>query len=455
MKKERIISQALAFAMLITLTGCSKKENSLKSSFSYLEKIKIPQKYESYFPGLTDIENMLKQNKSVCTYDIKEKLNSAYFTQLAIAIEQNSSLYLRENLGLTSLSSVGASHILEHSLQDIFLNANNEVNEDICLLKDLVIAISNEPSPIMAKYLYKENIIIIYLQEIESFANKEGISLPQAMGHILKHELSHVRQTKCRERNFEIYEEPTFNSYSSFLIEASAESSLYNLGLEQDFLPYRNIYENEKEAEALLFLLGLTSPSLEEYYNALFDADYVKLFSFWHADDTDKIYIISQILYLINTSFNQTTLAKDLKTRTLTGENDKLKLDFSYELAIFELALKNLAEETRRGDISLKENILFFCIIKETIKTSLIDKFSSDNEKKYLTLCLYYEEFLKNYYDKAFEEILSMVENNENILKDATPEYNELKDKYPVIIALENFWKTSSKNPNLHLSKTK
>ncbi len=416
MKKEKIIAFLLATCMLLPVKGSSKKmPPSTDAILDELSEIRFPRDYQDYFVQKDIIAQKISPNNISCPK--KESASRTKEIQrLALIIESNSLNYIYKATSYQLLSELFGPELLIRCLQEIFLTATNNVSEDFCLLESLVIVISYEENPNMALYEYKENrITIFYNSIINSLETAEKEHISNKVSHVLKHELQHVRQRKCNHRlNGDDYLGISFSSYISFLAEASAESSLYNLDLDETSFS-QSPYLYERQQENMLLLLGITNPSLETYYNAIFDADYEKLYCFWSAHNLEKIAELYKILYLMDTAKGRTKLAIDLSgnsahwldTAFPSLGNLEEKISFDYEIAIFKLALKNLAlNVSSRRDISFLEHILLFRVIKNTLATAKSSKEISLNSLAMITeIDRQYKEYLSLHYEVPIGEI--------------------------------------------------
>ena len=245
------------------------------------------------------------------------------------------------------------------------------------------------------------------------------------MTDIIEHELNHVRQYPCSHRikNGDNGEETGFydNNYTSFIIESSAESGIYNYNnshekLENSYYTY-TLY---RESEALLMLLAAFKENrdLNGYYEAIYDSDAKKFWDYFELDNDEKLKNFYKIFYAFNTIHGRTELSKKAygnKNKAARKELEELVGD-SYLIDMMKFIVKDLITATERDNLSIDDSLLLYMISKSYIsdeaKTIIKDEdgsyhneYSEDFIKSYKEIEDYYKEYLIYKFDISLEEL--------------------------------------------------
>lgn len=133
-------------------------------------------------------------------------------------IKNNSDNYIENNSDYQSCyeiykneNNIDFDGILNDILKIYISKATNNINEDMCNIKNLKIVIKNDiESTALAYYLKSENIIVINKQLIDKTSSLYmGRNYIDLLKDILLHEINHVREKSCECRN----EKKTLSKY--------------------------------------------------------------------------------------------------------------------------------------------------------------------------------------------------------------------------------------------------
>lgn len=493
---KKIASLALSSTILLNMTSCGIKNNSkeeklstVKTYLSLLDDIEITYENEEYYPDDKRLETFIQdsKNQGECEYQISDDLNIE-IDNLINQIKLNSVNYLKDNPTyyyditeykgedwLSYINNKGTDELLRYCLERVFFNATNDINEDFCYLQGLTFVFSNEEDGPLGKYIDTDKIIIVYyhklIKEFEKEINSNdknediGLKFYNYISIAIEHELNHARQQRCqhKENPNRINNDISYcDPFITTLIEASAESALYNLAIDEDTTSKNTdsyTYPDHRFNEMLLFLLGLQNEKIEDYYNAVYDADTTKLYNFFGLETEEDIKLFYKILYAIDSQSLRTDLLKKIlgvKDSFTIGEIMDA-VGYNYRADLFKLILKNLVEYTQNNpDFSLEENINIFTIVSNYIvyragelhffdDNSLGYKYDIDLinaikelEETYINfLCEYYNtnideiESLKN--DNYIKEIIDLL-NNENIAEnEKCNKAKALIERFPIL----------------------
>lgn len=320
-------------------------------------------------------------------------------------------------------------------------------NGDIHNLMELKIVFddlhSDKSGTIFGTYNAGDNLIKISIPNIIASYNSV-YKMQSKISSVIRHELNHMCQYSCNDviRNNKIVK-LNFLTDSPFLIEASAESALYNLNM----LPINETvnveftYKDYRKQESALLLCSLFNQyPIEEYYQAINSQDMNAFFNFLGAEtDEEKrelyrvIYAFDSIdkrnSYIVNVVGNKDTYTKEDYLKM----TDKLK-NLQY-ITIFRITINNLINyNIKHSDLTLDDNILLYKLVAEIISEGAFRQFNSKNEEEiYYT----YDEFIEEY--KIIEN--SFFAALQTIYKVSDEEINSLYEEYnnlPVTGAYKN-----------------
>ena len=323
-------------------------------------------------------------------------------------------------------------------------------NEDIHSFTELSvvfvpnIASHDEENIAYASYSYSNNVIEICLNNILN----SSYDLDKILARIdetVKHELSHVRQRACSDKldNGGVLKLDFFNGHNhSFLMEASAESILYNLGIEGGYeslsKDFAYTYEYYRKLENKLLLCSLFNDyGIEDYYKAINDEDIEALFGYLGANNIEEKKEILSIIYTMDAlDCRNNYIIKLLGSKDNYDKDDIFKVNDTlsnlHYISIFKIAISNLIKyNIDNNDLSLEDNVLLYYLIANQIADGafLVDDMDNNNE----TYC--YDKFCKQYkiiQDSFFKVLSTIYYTKEEDIEKIYEEYKkiDLKDVF-------------------------
>lgn len=435
-----------------------KEEEELNIA-SYLEAIMsvpIMYNYEEYYLTYEQVEKLIleAEKKVECHNEYSGNLEEE-IEELISQIEDNSLKFLEgypeyerilwfKDLYLGELDTdvdflnivfnITLKFALKHCLED----ATNDIAEDICKLKELSIVakrgnFQDDESIVFGSYLPELNAIVLNIdtiyQELLNEKNEEELGvleLDEAIEKTLLHELNHVRQQACSCRLEE--DAPSTLEYQdaySFIMEASAESALYNQ--EQDYMAfykekYDYTYYFERERETLILLLGLFHDDIkiDDYYNAIFDSDLEAFYRFCGVKTEEEKYVLHKIWFALDSleSFNSFPY-EVTGEKVLTRGKIQDIVGTSYCVDIFKLVLSHMVDYTfSNSELTVEDNLALFNIIKSIIveEARKLEETGNEEDPYYFVydaetkssikeLENLYIDFLSDYYEMSEEEL--------------------------------------------------
>lgn len=435
-----------------------KEEEELNIA-SYLEAIMsvpIMYNYEEYYLTYEQVEKLIleAEKKVECHNEYSGNLEEE-IEELISQIEDNSLKFLEgypeyerilwfKDLYLGELDTdvdflnivfnITLKFALKHCLED----ATNDIAEDICKLKELSIVakrgnFQDDESIVFGSYLPELNAIVLNVdtiyQELLNEKNEEELGvleLDEAIEKTLLHELNHVRQQACSCRLEE--DAPSTLEYQdaySFIMEASAESALYNQ--EQDYMAfykekYDYTYYFERERETLILFLGLFHDDIkiDDYYNAIFDSDLEAFYRFCGVKTEEEKYVLHKIWFALDSleSFNSFPY-EVTGEKVLTRGKIQDIVGTSYCVDIFKLVLSHMVDYTfSNSELTVEDNLALFNIIKSIIveEARKLEETGNEEDPYYFVydaetkssikeLENLYIDFLSDYYEMSEEEL--------------------------------------------------
>lgn len=451
--KKRLLALLLSLAIPLSSTGCGKEEtintrpNSeedicdtnltkdyLQSQFG--ESFKETMDFSAYLNSLTVFDDYDFQIDDEDLIDIRTQVESTTkceenytgnIDNIVKNIKERSNRYssaspLNDDPTL-SPKEIRKNAYVEQALKDALKETKsssiNNFSEDVCHIKDIRI-INKVGGEDKSSYNPDENIITINYEEIVGkLVKKEAII--EELTKVFKHEINHARQyiCDCRKDYGQLYE--VFDSKT--LLEASAESSLYNLAnIEGNTFDF--IYREERKDEALLLLMGLLNDhtDITDYYNGLFDTNLDKLFRFFDIQDDKDLREFYSIIKSIDFENNQ---------EVLDGEYEIIGYD--YREAILKKCINNLIAKTNESStFDIVDNMTIYLFVKNTILNDSHTYYKIDGK----TQQIIQEDFVNKimYIDSEYKKILSehygiSLEEIEDI---------EKNEAYDILIAITN-----------------
>ena len=292
------------------------------------------------------------------------------------------------------------------------LSSTNNLSEDYCKFKSLKIAFKEIPDKtIIANCNNNDNLITVDLEKIKlvyplSYPQQE-ISFEQYLFYTLLHELDHVKQQKCDCRTNQPNKTVRVKCFSSF-IESSAESAIYNYyGIEDD--EYNGPYENLRKQECLVLLMATfkENRTVNQYYDAIFDADIEKLLDYFGVKSKDEIKTFYNIFYtfdVLNTSFGTSNLGSYDNASYVSKQ-----IGQAYKSDILKNSVSDLINSIVKEELTIKQSLFLYNFVKTTIYC--YDLLNNDDD--FLNCVKEVEDifysFLSDYYNLNREEIQSFI----------------------------------------------
>ena len=425
-------------------------ERNVNSLFSTSNNFAYHSPCSSFFPDYEESMEILNQISDIETCHFKFDGN---IENLISKICDNSSIFLEKNTTYQNAfySDKVANKDLEVALStvltDYYLDHTNDINEDFCKMQSLKIVFGKQgviadsfvnpfekylPSEnkivTLAYYIPRCNLIVLNIDAIQKSKN-ESILLWEEFAYILRHELNHLRQYACDcRKSFLLYPRISLQSEnSSFLIESSAESEVFNVWNMPMINEYKYEtgllnYKLERKYEAMLFILtlGRDDVSLNDYYNALFDSDINQLFSFlgaFHEEDKREMYFILSSMDTILFD-NDSSFLYYNTLDSLSYNDSKKAVGFDFKILIFKRFLAQMKEYTNnQTDFSLEENVYLFDLIQQILVN---DSFYYEEDKKIVDERFLYQmellekdyfSFLENFYQRPVDSVWDNIRN--------------------------------------------
>lgn len=380
--------------------------------YNYFSKLQFIYNYQEKYIKPEEIDEQYSENKNRidCCYEFNGNIES-----IVESIKDNSSnntFFTPENI-----------QILNRVLTKIKINSKSDKNEDFHKLSTIKIAYGNgddlgiiENSDIRYVAYYDEENNILYLDKdyIELIAAQEVVSPSYYLEYTLEHELNHVRQVLC-DCNKELKNTKiSYGKYDSFLLESTAESSLYN-ELNQN-IKIGNTYADERIKESEILLLGLFSnDSVNNYYKAIYDVDLEELYNYLDLGE-EEIYDFYNIIYAIDGSLCRNNLPYEIFTdvgKVTYGELKK-EIGYAYKQNLYKMLIMRMLKYNSFNDLSLEDNLVMHYLIKNLIfydcyyfeeNNETFTKVYPEEIKGMLEMDNKYLEFLATKYDKDIEEV--------------------------------------------------
>lgn len=464
-KLKRIASSVLALSILVSLSGCKnnkKEENSitviedftpapeetpndnhdlneqvLADLVKYIDDFQTYYDYANLYPTEEDVLYVSNLSGNNYHHEPLKELKSE-IKRVVESIKANSQKeyenpmlkstfeYIVEKDGKREFYSIDLYEILTEALESTFLNATNDVAEDLCVLEDvtLVVDYGVYDNNVAMGYKSSENTITIYfntiMNNLKQLPTKDN---DEELKHVLfvdlSHEISHSRQDVCK--HYEKSEADSMNlnkitSYATY-VESSAESSLYSLDINPDGEGHFNYsYITEREQEALWLLMGVTNPNIDSYYNAIFDANINAFYDFFGLETLNDKMTFHKILYAIDSLNGRTSfIALATGSNKISIEELEKLVGYDYRTDIFKLSLKKLAKYTYdHPEFSFEENILLFSIMKTMVSENTYSYYYASEENTTCDLGMAndlsslirsYHDFLISTYNKRLIDI--------------------------------------------------
>ena len=376
-----------------------KKENNLSAAEIYALIEKNTTDYVSL--------NSTYANPFTDKYYTNHEFNNQY----DLKIDDKSMLKIKAEI----------EEIVKNNIDFILQNGNNS---DIHNYKDLKIVLaggilgSKMSSSAYATYEMQNNIIKINMPLILNDSDNLEDILTR-LEQVISHEFRHVEQEPCVDEKENGITTSTLcvdNNYYNFLDEASAESSLVNLGVINDLEYLKSdifySYENYRKLESQLFLCSMfdNDKKLSDYYKAIRSNDNNGLLEFLGASlNTEKEELI-RVIYAMNSITGNTSYLEELigKDSDYDSKYTSLMLDkikYLYNITIMKYSLKSLINYNleNKNDLSLEENVFLYYLVVSNLVDNSIN--CDDNVYSYYSDFLEEYQVLKNNYFRVLSKI--------------------------------------------------
>ena len=331
---------------------------------------------------LTDeeIAEVIGQSKTTtqCEYDwdgdiekVKETIKNNSIKFLKEHSEFESAFYeVGENNYDLFNRQIEFENAFDEVMNDFVVHSSNNISEDICKFQTLHIVYGEVEgnSSIMGYYDDDTNTIVLCYQSMMEACKYLQEPISVFLTHILSHELNHVRQIICEDRQQEgqQYKDVCYIDDVSFIIESSAESALYNVS---DCLLNKDnfTYSFEREFESLFFLFAVCNEEAEirDYYNAIFDANLEELYEFLGCDSEEDIYSFYNFLGSIDGTLGRN---RNLDSGIETIGDAEEFIKYNYKLNLFHYILSDMVDYTcSHSDFTLEDNLTLFKIVRAVL----------------------------------------------------------------------------------------
>jgi len=423
--KKRLLSYLLATTILFSSAGCKKKEqktsniienyiqntiniNQIKPYLNQIEDIEVTYNHELYY---FDDEDYKKLQKAINSYISCSNKETYTLIKIYLTILKNSNLMSNLSDKEENLKSA-----LDKALNKIYSN-NDNINDDFCKLKDIRIQIGSLEDNVLGQYNNDNLIITIDYDKVKNEYRKQlkrELTFIEYFSNVVEHELNHVRQyiCNCRKNDGQLNNKITYNDASCTLIEASAESQLYNNYIyeikKKQLSSFNYTYYNARAGQALILLLGLFKDnfSIDEYYDAINETNLKKFHNLFKLETKEDFLTFYKIKYAIDTLNYRTELYDYYKYSGYETIGEiKEQTGNDYKIDIFKIVISDLMKEIGRKDLTYEESINLYNFVKSII----IDEEEAYEEINGRDVCVYNERFLhsiKNI-DEIFYEYLS------------------------------------------------
>lgn len=444
--KSKLLAYMLAGSLLFN-SGCSKADDSINNNYTFavmsseldsamlsLDNItdRKANDYLSFFDNF-EVNYRLEKylirdselNSIIAAANAKKDCHLTFngdFTILENKIEQNTLNYVsyhpefKNYLSLSNNIDYQTKMYFKEALMTCLVSFDyhtNDINEDMHRFQTLKIVADEKPNigdletgRVLAYYDPKDNVIVIHINTLKQIIETNKIAtsgynydLKTLITAVIGHELNHVSQSPCdcrKENDSLLY---IYNTYVSLLVEASAESYLYNYNghLELPNYDYNDfLYNDERQYESLLFLIVLLNKTnINQYYDAISDADLNSFFEFFNAYTIDEKKTLLKIIYEMDARFGRNDFKTDYYGRK-SGEYIKKDIDlllgFPHLSEICRISLGNMVRYTEENDdFPLEDNLIMLEIIKNAVvRESYVYDYTEDGKR----IRVYDEEFV-------------------------------------------------------------
>lgn len=441
-KKNKIRLMSILISFCLSLTGCNSQHSNFsgdqKSEYAIEEQIEpseiLPEatrepsitesyylellnsinpkfNHEEYYSDMDYLDELLKKNETIeeCNYRFDGDIGS-----IVDQIKENTEEFVKNNSSFTSafVNTNDYRAAITKCLRNIATNCNNDLNSDFHQISNMAIVLgdekyfSEENQTLIYTALYEDdlNIIIINQSLLESIIEYNEFPRSTFIYYIISHEVNHTRENVCPCN--EDYSYSSFNYSSdgySFLMEAAAESDLYNTRDFEDIL-LQFSYQEERKNEGELFLLSiLNKEGSSKYYNAIFDIDYDEFFEFFNLTTNEEKLNFLRILESIDAKYCRNNIPYNIygDVSNITYNDLTSEIGFTYKELLLKRCLINLIRYTEENpDFSLQDNLVILNIIKSYLidETYTYDENSEKITRIYDTETISHMVYMENIY---------------------------------------------------------
>jgi hypothetical protein len=476
---KRLLSIILSTTLSLTTISYSQnkivRRSNLDDYKEYISSINPDYKYKDLYiehVGLINFDNLKDSKECNSKYDVN---SDKLIDNLVNTIKNNSNHYYLKNKFSNQNCTYKTAFLLNNSKEDYEINfekilsnvlkkiistSSNNINEDICRMKSLVIILKTTDECVLGYYKNTENMIVLSINNIiDKNYNQQQIE------QVLEHELNHLRQTSCHDKeNTNDFMIPNLLfPYTPYYIESSAESALYNLKIDNNSNDYTSndyTYPKQRKEESFLLLLGLFKDniSLNDYYDAIFDKDIDKFMNYLGVESNEDANTLYRI---IRTSSAYVDTFNEPSELSIMNEHKKKEtIGYAYRVDIFKQILENMINYTyEHKEFPLEENLVIFNIIRNicisdtylskkqigsnvtyTYEESIVKDILKLNNKYKEFLCRYYNvdsNYINKYYNyinSITNEIINTSKNTKKN-KEITKEAATILKKFPILKA--------------------
>ncbi len=389
--------------------------------YNYFDNLTFTYNYQEKYLTRAQIDALIEENETIeeCTFSFDGDISS-------IANQ------IKDNSNSNSFFTSDTMTILNRALKKIYLNSKSDKDEDFHKLSTIKIAYGNgddigvfENSDAHYVAYFDEDTNTLYLDKeyIKLVSSELVISSNYYLEYLLEHELDHVRQVLCDCNKDVKNTKFSYNEYVTFLLESTAESSLYN-ELNSNFkIDYT--YSDERAKESEILLLGLFSnDSVDEFYESIYNNDLASLFDYLDLSD-EEIYDFYNIIYAIDGTMCRNELPYEIFSdiEEVTYGELKKEIGYAYKQNLFKMVIKRMLKYNSENNISLEDNLAMYYLIKSLIFQDY-----------------YYFEENDDSFNKVYpEEIGAMVSMDEEFLKYLASKYQKSLDDIKEIESIDGY----------------
>lgn len=482
--KKRLISLALVLNVMFNMAGCStsKKEDTGSNSTSItdskrdisidkiiqnIEKEKIPYSYEEYYPT----KDFIKNFKSKLPLTTTGKHEDDDYTTIFDCIEQNTKEMYGELNGIFMCQNVNypkeelervkkdgryVQIALKQALDSIFINATNDIKDDICQLKATSIVISDLSDAVPGNKIYGiwyskiRTIAIDYDAIKQEVLNKTRLSedsdafekeLISSLKEVIEHEIGHDRICMCEcnsEWPLENYMTGLWNQ-RSFTDEAIAQGKfLYDNYYKKNLDLPNQMYHIEMCFDMLILLQSVfkENRNIDQYFNTVLDNDIYEYWDFFDLNNNEDLEEFYKILYSVDTLLDHTNLSQTINENVSNVDEIQKKVGYSYLIEIFKDSIIDLINEIQKNDFKLDDSLMLYLFLKSYIvdflyagsiefenDNSYTVKFDNEFASKILIIEDEFTKYLSGKYKISNDQLKSQL--NGEALGNRLTEFNE------------------------------